>query len=134
MDDALRAFVRKRAGFRCEYCQLREEDYEFQRFHVEHIIPRQHDGTDDPNNLCFSCSLCNWYKGTNLAGLIGDKVVALFHPRRQTWKRHFRWYLTTLVGKTKIGMVTVRVLRINDEPRIMLREGLLFEGRFPPKE
>ena len=30
------------------------------------------------------------------------------------------------------GQVTVQVLKINDPPRIMLRENLLFEGRFPP--
>jgi len=38
------------------------------------------------------------------------------------------------VGKTKIGMVTVQVLNINRPSRIMLRENLLFEGRFPPED
>jgi hypothetical protein len=133
MDDALRAFVRERAGRRCEYCRLHEDDYEYQRFHVEHIFPKQHDGTDDPNNLCFSCSLCNWNKGPNLAGLLGGKIVALFNPRKQNWDRHFRWDGTILVGKTRVGIVTVRLLKLNSGRRVMLRENLLFEGRFPPK-
>jgi hypothetical protein len=30
--------------------------------------------------------------------------------------------------------VTVQVLNINDLARVMLRENLLFEGRFPPEE
>jgi hypothetical protein len=41
---------------------------------------------------------------------------------------------TILVSKTKTGIVTVQVLNINDPARVMLRENLLFEGRFPPEE
>jgi hypothetical protein len=89
MGDALHAFVRERAGYRCEYCRLREEDQVLQPFHVEHVIPRRHDGTDDPDNLCYSCAFCNWYKGTNLAGLIGGRIVGLYHPRRQKLEAAF---------------------------------------------
>jgi hypothetical protein len=39
-----------------------------------------------------------------------------------------------LVGKTKTGIVTVQVLDINNPARLMLRENLLLEGRFPPDE
>ena len=60
--------------------------------------------------------------------------MPLFNPRKQSWKRHFRWEHTILVGKTKTGIVTVQVLNINDPARVMLRENLLFEGRFPPAE
>jgi hypothetical protein len=46
MDEALRAFIRERAGGRCEYCRLHQDEYEFQTFHVEHIIAKQHGGAD----------------------------------------------------------------------------------------
>ena len=72
--------------------------------------------------------------GPNLAGLLGGKVYPLFNPRKQSWKRHFRWDNTTLVGKTFSGKVTVQVLNINEPSRVMLRENLLFEGRFPSDE
>ena len=134
MNVALRAFVRERAGRRCEYCRLHEGDDDFIAFHVEHVVAKQHGGTDDPETLCFACSQCNWAKGPNLAGLLGGKLYPLFNPRTQNWKRHFRWEQTTLVGKTKTGFVTVQVLNINDPSRIMLRENLLFEGRFSPDE
>jgi len=39
-----------------------------------------------------------------------------------------------LVGRTLTGQVTVQVLNINQPARLMLRENLLFEGRFPPVE
>jgi hypothetical protein len=38
---------------------------------------------------------------------------------------------TILVGKTYSSRVTVQVLNINEPSRVMLRENLLFEGRFP---
>jgi hypothetical protein len=37
-----------------------------------------------------------------------------------------------LVGKTKCGSATVRVLNINADDRIKLREILIESGRFPP--
>lgn len=132
MDAATRALVWERAGRRCEYCRLHQDDYPFQTFHVEHIIARQHGGSDEDDNLCLACSECNWAKGPNLAGLLNGKLVALFHPRRQNWQRHFVWRGTILVGKTRAGKVTVQVLDMNSSPRVMLRENLLLEGRFPP--
>jgi hypothetical protein len=134
MNAALRAFVRERAGRRCEYCRLHEDDADFWPFHVEHVIPKQHGGMDDPDALGFACADCNWAKGPNLAGLLGGKLYPLFNPRRQSWKRHFRWDQTILVGKTKCGKATVRVLNINAPERVMLRENLLIEGRFPPED
>ncbi len=56
MDDALRVFVWERAGGRCEYCQLHQDEYEHQAFHIEHIIAKQHGGADDPDNLCLACA------------------------------------------------------------------------------
>lgn len=134
MNAALRAFVRERAGHRCEYCRLHEHDDDFLRFHIEHVIARQHGGSDDPDTLCWACAECNWAKGPNLGGLVDGKLYRLFNPRTQNWGRHFRWEHTTLVGKTKTGIVTVQVLNLNDPSRLMLREYLLFEGRFPPDE
>jgi HNH endonuclease len=133
MDSTVRAFVRERARGRGEYCQLHENDADFLSFHVEHIIAKQHGGAEDPQSLCFSCPECNWAKGPNLSGMLGGKLYPLFNRRRQSWNRHFRWEQTTLVGKTMSGKFTVRVLNINKESRIMLRENLLFEGRFPPE-
>ncbi|HLN27060.1 MAG TPA: hypothetical protein VK395_04910 [Gemmataceae bacterium] len=66
-------------------------------------------------------------------GLFGGKLYSLFNPREQNWHRHFGWEHTILVGKTKTGVVTIQVFNINNPARVMLRENLLFEGRFPPK-
>jgi hypothetical protein len=113
--------------------RLHEDDYDAVAFHVEHVIAKQHRGLDSPEALCWACAECNWAKGPNLAGLLGGKLYPLFNPRKQNWNRHFHWEQTILVGKTKTGIVTVQVLNINDPVRVMLRENLLFEGRFPPE-
>jgi 5-methylcytosine-specific restriction endonuclease McrA len=33
------------------------------RFHIEHVIPRQHGGSDDADNLALACPDCNLRKG-----------------------------------------------------------------------
>jgi len=134
MNGALRALVRERAGHRCEYCRLHEDDVDFFSFHIEHVVAKQHGGSDEPNLLCLACAECNWAKGPNLAGILDGKLYPLFNPRTQNWNRHFRWDHTILVGKTFTGRVTVQVLNINAPSRVMLRENLLFEGRFPLDE
>ena len=133
IDAALRAFIRQRADRRCEYCRLHEDDDDLFPFHVEHVIAKQHGGLDDRGALCWACSRCNWSKGPNVAGLLSGRLYPLFNPRKQNWHRHFRWEQCLLVGKTKTGIVTVQVLNINDPGRVMLRENLLFEGKFPPE-
>jgi hypothetical protein len=134
MDSALRAFVRNRARGYCEYCRLHEDDAGGLPFQIEHIIAKQHGGRDDPDQLCYACPQCNWAKGPNVAGMLAGKLYPLFNPREQVWSRHFRWKDAVLVGKTKIGVVTVQVLNINDPARVILRENLIAEGRIPSKD
>src|SRR5438876_11654203 len=69
MAPSRRASVQERAGYRCEYCQLHQEDSPLAVLHVEHIIPRIHGGTDDLDNLALACIDCNLHKGPNLTGV-----------------------------------------------------------------
>lgn len=134
MDPGVRAKVWQRAGGRCEYCQLHQDDADLFTFHVEHIIAEQHGGSDSLSNLCLSCPECNLAKGPNLSGYLAGKIVPLFNPRRQSWKRHFRWRGAHLVGRTLSGKVTVQVLKINHPRRASVRQSLIEEGLFPPSE
>jgi hypothetical protein len=132
MPQSLRQFVRERAGFRCEYCHLPDFAAATSAFHVEHVIARQHGGADDPDNRAWSCHRCNLYKGPNLSGRdpLTGKIVRLFDPRRQSWKRHFEWYGAVLAGRTQIGRATIAVLGINDPQRVELRQMLMDEGEW----
>ena len=100
------------------------------RFHVEHVIPRQHGGGDEPENLALACHHCNLHKGPNLTGIDPEtgEIVALFHPRKQRWAEHFAWEEILIVGRTPTGRVTVRVLQMNAPARLELRRELGEEG------
>ncbi len=131
---ALRRLVRRCAGERCEYCRLHQSDEPFLRFHIEHVIARQHGGRDEPANLALACHHCNFHKGPNLSGIdpLTGEIVPLFHPRRQKWKRHFRWEGARVVGRTRSGRATVAVLNMNSPERTAPREALTVLGLHPP--
>jgi hypothetical protein len=97
---------------------------------MEHIIARQHGGETILSNCAWSCPRCNLFKGPNLAGIHEPtkKMVKLFHPRRMTWHRHFRWEGPLVVGRTSIGRATIEVLQMNEGDRVELRQSLLDEG------
>ena len=130
MDAKLRQSVRQRAGERCEYCRLRQEHDHFHTFHVEHIVARQHRGTDVPENLALACHQCNAHKGTNLSSFDPDtnEVVRLFHPRRDLWAEHFALDGLRVAGRTAIGRTTAWLLQMNSEERVGLRSVLLELG------
>jgi 5-methylcytosine-specific restriction endonuclease McrA len=62
---AMRREVIKRAGNRCEYCQLPTE-VAFYPHEVDHVIAEKHGGATDIDNLAFSCWRCNRHKGSDL--------------------------------------------------------------------
>lgn len=136
MDELLAHLVRRRAGFRCEYCLISEALYPG-RYEIEHVVPRQHGGPTTAGNLAYACIHCNRHKGTNLAGIdwltSRTKLVRLYNPRRHRWTRHFVWDGARVIGRTGIGRVTVEVLAMNDPLRVALREQLIAEGVFPPR-
>ena len=123
MDAATRTFVRERAGNICEYCLLPQEATPFTTFHAEHVIAKQHRGTDDLSNLALACHHCNAHKGPNLTGIDQDKAqnVPLFHPRSDTWAEHFGRVGFLIVGLTPTGRATVNVFAMNEPDWVELR-------------
>src|SRR4051794_37838846 len=98
MNAETRELVRTRAGGRCEYCLLRQEQSGLSH-HIEHITAKQHGGSDDPENLALSCNRCNACKGPNLTGIDPESgaIVTLFHPRRDTWDEHFEFQWARII-------------------------------------
>ena len=129
MDAGTRRFVRERAGERCEYCRLHQRNTELLH-HIEHVIARQHGGSDDVDNLALACHRCNLHKGPNLSGVdpVTGGVETLFHPRHNQWPEHFAFRDAHLKGLTPSGRATVEVLALNDARRIELRHELLRLG------
>ena len=129
MDAPTTGQVRARAANRCEYCHLPQQ-LSALKFHIEHIVPRQHGGTDQTENLALACPDCNYRKGTNLTGIDPDngEVTVLFHPRKQRWEDHFRKEGPRLVAMTPTGRTTVWLLELNSGERLRSREIMLRLG------
>jgi len=129
VDKELANQVWERSGGICEYCHLPQAASRL-RFHVEHIVARQHQGSTELENLAIACPRCNLHKGPNLAGIdpeTGEKVW-LFHPRRDRWESHFSWDSPFLVCKTPVGRATIATLQMNAAEVIDVRKALLEEG------
>jgi hypothetical protein len=60
-----------------------------------------------------------------------NRLTRLFHPRKDTWKKHFELDEGEIMPLTKIGLATIKVLDINNPDRIILRRLLMQAGRYP---
>jgi hypothetical protein len=130
MNETARQVLRRQAGFRCEYCRIHERHLPFSAFHLDHIVARQHGGTEVVENLAWSCQECNLLKGTNLSGIDPDTglVVRLFHPREDRWEEHFCFLGDRVEGLTATGRATVSLLQMNSPGRLELRATLRAAG------
>jgi hypothetical protein len=129
----VRDLVRKRAGNRCEYCLLHQKHTDITH-HLEHIVAKQHGGSNDPANLALACHRCNLRKGPNLSGIdpFNGEVAVLFHPRRDRWMDHFRLTDVRIEGTTATGRATVLLLTMNDPRQLELRQELRVRGDLLP--
>jgi len=118
-----------RAGGQCEYCGIPFPYYR-PPFQIDHIVARQHGGSNDSGNRALSCLHCNRHKGPNIAGRdpATGEIQRLFHPRKDSWREHFQLKGEIIVGLTAIGRVTVQVLAMNEPEFLAAREALLKEG------
>ena len=120
--DQVRADVARRAGHRCEYCLIHENDAGFPH-QVDRVVSRKHGGTSAIDNLAYACILCNRYKGSDVASIhprTGD-AVRLFHPRYDRWADHFRLDADFIEPLSDTGSATVRLLRLNAAERLAER-------------
>lgn len=130
--EALRREVAVRANYRCEYCRRPETDG-FIRYQSDHIISRKHGGKTILENLAHTCPICNNYKGSDLSTVLGDenKLIRLFHPRKDNWFDHFRVGDGLIIAKNDIGEATAKLLKLNEVNRILERLDLIEAGLFP---
>lgn len=121
-----------RAGDRCEYCLIYEQDAGFPH-QVDHIVSRKHGGSSTADNLALACIICNRYKGSDVASINpgSGQVVRLFHPRHDQWADHFRIQAEVIEALTEVGMVTLQVLRLNAPERLAERRLLQTLNAYP---
>jgi len=130
---ALREYVIERAGRRCEYCLVYDDD-SYLPHHVDHIISRKHGGASIPSNLAYACYRCNLWKGTDLASVDAETglLAPLYHPRQEEWSSHFRVDAQMRIqGLTPSGRATAALLKFNLAKRVEERAALAELGRYP---
>jgi len=132
----LRKRVNQRAKGCCEYC-MSQEKFESSSFSIEHIVPKSKGGTNDFENLAFSCQGCNNFKFTKLTAVdpITKTIVPLFNPRKDNWTDHFEWNenFSVILGKTPIGRAMIIALKMNREFLINQRIVYRAYGIHPPE-
>ncbi len=130
--EQLRWKVAERADFRCEYCRIHQNDM-FISFEIDHIVAQKHGGGNEIENLAYSCPHCNQHKGSDMVTFVDNynDVIRLFNPRIDDWEEHFESTTGEIYSETKMGIATIKLLKMNDVDLIILR-GLLSDlGRYP---
>jgi hypothetical protein len=134
ISDSLRQSVTERADGFCEYCQAEAGIIVF--MDIDHIRPESDNGPTIEANLCLSCPGCNNSKGAHQTGLDPDtkQEVALFNPRTQAWREHFRWSnnYTLIEGITPVGRATLNRLNMNRDLMVAARTRWRRAGWQPP--
>lgn len=122
----MRRLVSVRAGYRSEYCLL-PEAVALHRHEPDHVVPIQHGGATEVDNLALACLRCNRYKGPNIGSFdpLTGQLAPLFNPRIHVWIQHFRLANAEIMPLTPEGRVTVRLLRLNDPDRLAERQRLI---------
>ena len=128
----LRQLVFQRAGGRCEYCLIHQDDRP-ETHPLDHVLAIKHGGLTEESNLALACMFCNLNKGSDLAAIdpLSGEIVPLFNPRTQIWSEHFDVSDALILGITAIGRATVALLRLNDRERVDYRQSLIEIGRYP---
>jgi len=130
--DELRDAVRRRAAERCEYCLIHEQDSGFSH-QIDHVISRKHGGPSTFENLALACVLCNRFKGADVGSidLQTGELIRLFNPRQDQWRNHFHLAEGTIEPLSTVGVVTVKLLRLNATERLVERLLLQELGSYP---
>lgn len=137
----VRAEVRARVAahfqHRCAYCRSPVMLFPGSQ-QLDHIVPRSQGGTDEEENLCYCCPRCNQLKRDRVGVVdpVSRRRTALFHPRRQRWKRHFAWSADygRIEGVTICGRATVAALDLNHVDLVRARAIWLSAGWHPPRD
>ncbi|MDX2272118.1 MAG: HNH endonuclease signature motif containing protein [Cyanobacteriota bacterium] len=140
VSDSLRRYVRKRAGFLCEYCHS-PEYLSPDLFTIDHIHPQSLGGSDELDNLALACRRCNNRHYNFRDGIDPEfqKTAPLFQPRQQQWSEHFVWTKDALriLGTTSTGRATCNRLDLNDDEHdegaiLQVRQFWVSAGWHPP--
>lgn len=119
IDAGLREYVRRRAQFACEYCDVTESDTGSE-LTIDHFHPQAKGGSDHLDNLVYYCARCNQYKLDYWP--VHPAEMPLWNPRSSSRTEHFLELDDgTLHALTRTGAFTINRLRLNRPPLVVHR-------------
>lgn len=114
---AHREVLRRDFYWQCAYCTRAEREVFARAFHIDHYVPRRAGGSDDYENLYWTCERCNLAKGDWVLHDPPDhrRFVRpdLEHPGNHIVMaddEEFR-----LKGRTPVGDFQIMILRLNGD-------------------
>lgn len=121
----IREFVRRRAGYACEFCGVSEVDAGGE-LTIDHFHPTSKGGDDSLENLVYCCHRCNLYKSDYWPA--HPDAPRLWNPRREPINLHFiPKFDGFLLPVTPTGSFTAERLHLNRPQLIAYR---LHQTRF----
>ena len=128
----IRREVETRAENVCEYCLIHEDDT-YLGCQVDHVIAEKHGGATEAENLSYACTFCNRAKGADIGSVVAssNEFTRFFNPRVDRWADHFALNGALIEALTPVGEATAKILRFNEEERVLERESLIDIGRYP---
>lgn len=116
-----RATVRTAFGGRCGYCGVSETSVGGE-LEIDHFHPQAAGGSDDIENLVYSCTACNRFKGDYAPTTDTPDSLRLLHPRRDDLTAHLDETVHgRLVGLTPRGWFHIQRLHLNRPQLVELR-------------
>ena len=84
----------------------------------------------------YACTFCNRAKGADIGSVAADsnEFTRFFNPRTDRWADHFALDGALIEPRTSVGEATAKILRFNEEGRVLEREGLIDIGRYPSQQ
>jgi len=111
ISNKVRALVRKRARFACEFCGIEESDAGGE-LTIDHYQPKIKGGDDNLDNLLYCCPRCNQYKLDYWP--VDTSDLPLWNPRLDSASTHFiELEDGSLLPLTAVGGFTLNRLRLN---------------------
>jgi len=107
----------------CRFCRWKWTD----------IVGLKYGCGNEPDNLALACAQCNQHKGSDLTTFLDSyqDIVVLFNPRSGDWFEHFSVDEGVIIGKTRIALATIKVLKLNEPERVIHRQLLQEDGLWP---
>jgi hypothetical protein len=117
----VRAAVRAVFGGRCGYCGVSEMSVGGE-LEIDHHHPQAAGGSDDIDNLVYTCTACNRFKGGYAPARDAPESLRLLHPRRDNMVAHIAETVHgRLLGLTPRGWFHIRRLHLNRPQLVELR-------------